>query len=93
MGYLTTSKLAESVGCCVGTIRQAMADGRLQPDFYTPGGHARFSRAALDRFRTKLGRTVTALPDANPLVTALPAVAAADYQFIKNRLARRRARM
>ncbi len=45
---------ADLLGIHRSTLYLAVRHGKLTPDAYTPGGHARFSMATLHRFRDRL---------------------------------------
>jgi len=73
--YLTPKEAAAILGVQAGTIRQYIARGLLTPDKRTEGsgkgtGHARFSRAKVEAFKSRhLG---TSQPPARPARVVAP---------------------
>lgn len=49
----STYEIADFVGVSPATIQRLIREGRLTPDSYTPGGHARLD---LERVKAELAR-------------------------------------
>ena len=45
--YVSIGQAADMVGVSVSSMRRWEKQGRIKPDYYTPGGHKRFSLARL----------------------------------------------
>jgi excisionase family DNA binding protein len=65
--WLTLGEASEYLGVAPATTRKWSDQGRL-PVFYTPGGHRRFQREALDEFS---GGGRTEIPQVVPLVLVI----------------------
>jgi len=52
--YVTTGQAARELGVSERSLRQWAADGVLEPDYRTPGGHARWDVERL-RFEMRAG--------------------------------------
>lgn len=51
MPYVTTGEAARLLGVSIRSLQQWVKDGKVTPDFVTPGGHARWD---VDRLRAEL---------------------------------------
>jgi hypothetical protein len=53
MAFLSTAAFAQAAGVTIRTIERHMASGKLTPDHYTPGGHARFSPTQVEQLQCR----------------------------------------
>lgn len=51
MPFVTTSQAAKILNVSVRSLQQWVADGKIEPDYRTPGGHMRWD---VDRLRGEL---------------------------------------
>ncbi len=54
--YVSTTQAAKAVGVSVRSLQRWVADGQLEPDFLTPGGHARWDVERLRRELVELSK-------------------------------------